>query len=72
MLDPEKEFGSLVRALGGEVINISASSPNHINALDMEAGYSDEGKPVALKSEFVLSLCCLLYTSSMWTMGTAA
>lgn len=57
VLDPEKEFGSLVRALGGEVIDISASSPNHINAMDMTAGYSDEGNPVALKSEFVLSLC---------------
>jgi len=44
-------------ALGGEVINISATSKNHINALDMEQGYGDGDNPVVLKSEFLLSLC---------------
>ena len=46
-----------MRALGGEVINISATSPNHINAMDMEQGYGDGENPVVLKSEFLLSLC---------------
>jgi len=57
VIDPESEMTSLIRALGGEVIKISATSPNHINALDMEAGYGDGGNPVVLKSEFLLSLC---------------
>lgn len=57
IIDPESEFPPLVSALGGEVVKISATSPNHINALDMEAGYGDGGNPVVLKSEFILSLC---------------
>ena len=31
IIDPEREYGALVRALGGEVINLSATSDNHIN-----------------------------------------
>jgi len=54
--DPEGEYGNLIRALGGEVICISASSPHHINAMDMVEGYGDGGNPVVDKSEFVLSL----------------
>jgi len=57
IIDPEKEYHSLVHGLGGEVIHISATSQNHINALDMEQGYGDGENPVVLKSEFLLSLC---------------
>ena len=38
IIDPEAEYRPLVEGLGGEVIEISATSPNHINALDMESG----------------------------------
>ena len=34
-IDPEREYSQLVNAMGGEVINISATSDNHINAMDM-------------------------------------
>lgn len=57
IIDPEKEYATLVQGLGGEVIHISATSPNHINALDMSEGYGDGDNPVVLKSEFLLSLC---------------
>ncbi|MBR4079040.1 MAG: DUF87 domain-containing protein, partial [Christensenellaceae bacterium] len=57
IIDPEKEYHSLVNGLGGEVIHISATSQNHINALDMSDGYGDGENPVVLKSEFLLSLC---------------
>ena len=57
IIDPEAEYRPLVECLGGEVIEISATSPNHINALDMESGYNDGDNPVVLKSEFLLSLC---------------
>ena len=56
ILDPESEFGHLTRALGGEVIQISATSGSHINALDMDRSYGDERNPIVAKSEFVLSL----------------
>ena len=57
LIDPEREYSSLVKAMGGEIIHISATSPNHINAMDMNKDYGDGANPVILKSEFVLSLC---------------
>lgn len=54
--DPENENTALIEALGGEVIHISASSNDYINAMDMTEGYSDGGNPIVDKSEFILSL----------------
>lgn len=56
ILDPEREYASLVRAMGGEVIEISATSPNHINAMDMSRDYG-EVDPIIEKSQFLQSLC---------------
>ena len=41
IIDPEREYSQLVNAVGGEVINISATSDNHINAMDMNKDYGD-------------------------------
>ena len=57
IIDPESEYRPLVEGLGGEVVEISATSSNHINAMDMEQGYGEGENPVVLKSEFLLSLC---------------
>lgn len=57
LIDPEREYSALVDALGGETIHISATSSNHINAMDMNRQYGDGANPIILKSEFVLSLC---------------
>ena len=57
IIDPEREYSQLVNAMGGEVINISATSDNHINAMDMNKDYGDGANPVILKSEFIMSLC---------------
>lgn len=57
LIDPEREYSALVNALGGETIHISATSSNHINAMDMNRDYGDGANPIILKSEFVLSLC---------------
>lgn len=54
--DPEGEYSLLVKELGGEVIQIAAGSPNHINAMDMNEGYGDSGNSVGDKSQFVMSL----------------
>ena len=35
VIDPESEYRPLIEGLGGEVIEVSATSPNHINAMDM-------------------------------------
>jgi len=57
IIDPEREYSALVNTFGGQIINISATSSNHINAMDMNADYGDGNNPIILKSEFVLSLC---------------
>lgn len=57
VIDPEREFSPLVKAMGGEVITVSATSKNHINAMDMNKDYGDGANPVILKSEFIMSLC---------------
>ena len=57
IIDPEREYPKLIETLGGQDIHISATSKNHINAMDMNADYGDGANPVILKSEFILSLC---------------
>ncbi len=57
ILDPESEFASLVEALNGEVIRISATSDTHLNALDMDSAYGNDRNP-SLRSQN-LSCPCL-------------
>ena len=57
VIDPEREYDALTRALGGSVIRLSAAGGNHINAMDIHADYADGVNPVILKSEFIISLC---------------
>lgn len=57
IVDPEREYGKLISALGGEIINISATSPNHINPMDINKEYGKDANPIILKSEFIMSLC---------------
>ena len=56
VIDPEREYKSLVEALNGQVVRLSATSKSHINALDINGDYADGANPIALKAEFVLSL----------------
>lgn len=69
IVDPEREYAPLVRALGGEVVQIAAGSHNHINAMDMTSGYGEEDDtvngPLLLKSQFVMSLCEQLMKPSL-------
>lgn len=57
VIDPEREYSALCKAMGGETVYISASSNNHINALALNRGYGEGENPIVLKSEFVMSLC---------------
>jgi type IV secretory pathway VirB4 component len=57
IIDPEREYAPLVKALGGEIIDISATSRHHINAMDINREYGFGEDPVINKSEFILSLC---------------
>ena len=63
ILDPEGEYYPLVRRLEGQVINLSQNSDDFINPLDIHKDYGDGEDPIALKSNFILSLCELVVGS---------
>ena len=56
IIDAEREYGPIVRALGGEVIEISPHSTHHINPLDIGEGYGEDENPIAMKSEVITSI----------------
>lgn len=58
--DPEGEYFSLVQRLKGQVIKISPTSSQYINPMDINLNYSEDDSPLALKSDFILSLCELI------------
>ena len=58
--DPEAEYAPLVQRLHGQVIRISPTSPHYINPMDINLNYSEDDSPLALKSDFLLSLCELV------------
>ena len=56
ILDPESEFGQLVKALGGEVLPISPHSSIHLNALDIDRAYGEGKTPLVDKVKLILSV----------------
>lgn len=66
--DPESEYSSLVETLHGQVITLSPSGmgdnanrkPQYVNPMDINLNYSEDDSPLALKSDFILSLCELV------------
>ena len=59
VIDPEGEYYPMAELLGGEVIRIAAGADVHINPfdIDMSAGGAGEDDPLAMKSDFIVSLC---------------
>ena len=61
VVDPMGEYSPLIRRLGGQIVTIAPNSPHHINPLDIAGVFGpDDENPVALKSDFILSLCELI------------
>ena len=58
--DPEAEYFPLVNRLEGQVIKISPTSTQYVNPMDINLNYSEDDNPLALKSDFILSLCELV------------
>ena len=58
--DPECEYAPLVERLHGQVIHIGPASTQYINPMDINSNYSEEDNPLALKADFILSLCELV------------
>lgn len=61
--DPENEFSHLVKAFGGQVINISPNSKDYINIMDINLNYSDDDNPLSLKSDFLLAFFEQIFSS---------
>lgn len=58
--DPESEYAPLVQRLHGQVICIAPTSAQYVNPMDINLNYSEDESPLALKSDFILSLCELV------------
>ena len=58
--DPEAEYYPLVQRLHGQVVRISPTSRHYVNPMDINLNYSEDDSPLALKSDFILSLCELV------------
>ena len=58
--DPEAEYTALVQKFNGQVIELGPSSNQFINPMDINANYSEEDNPIALKADFIISLCELI------------
>ena len=58
--DPESEYSALVEHFDGQVIKIAPTSDQYINPMDINMNYSDDDNPIALKADFILSLCELI------------
>ena len=54
------DYAALVERLNGQIIKISPTSTQYINPMDINSNYSEEDNPIALKSDFILSLCELV------------
>mgnify|MGYP001619671513 FL=1 len=53
IIDPEKEYEYLSQAVGGSFVNISLTSKNHINPLDLPVPREDESPADVLRSNIV-------------------
>lgn len=63
IIDPENEYASLAKILGGEVVNIIPSGDIHINPMEIVSNFDleDETNPISAKADFVLKLMeCIL------------
>ncbi|MGO2603316.1 MAG: VirB4-like conjugal transfer ATPase, CD1110 family [Alkalibacterium gilvum] len=72
VIDPENEYGQLVKNLGGELINVSTNNQHTINPMDITiiddvdpARKKDEVDPFAFKTEFILSVCDVILGGNM-------
>lgn len=60
IIDPEGEYTPEVQAMGGQVVEISASSSEHINPMDITEDYADSDSPLVLKSQLLQMFCELI------------
>ncbi|MDE2444018.1 MAG: ATP-binding protein, partial [Methanocorpusculum sp.] len=60
IIDPEDEYSTLVRRLGGQVVDISPTSSQYISPLVLYLFYSEDDYRLTLKSDLLLPLMELI------------
>lgn len=57
VIDPEDEYQASMELIGGQVVDLSASSSQYINPMDInfDVGFKDED-PIKMKCQFMLSI----------------
>lgn len=57
IIDPDKEYGPVVEAFGGETLRLAPNSDTHLNVFDTDLSYMDEGDTaIAMKSSFIMTI----------------
>ena len=57
IIDPQGEYSNMVKAFGGEALDVGPSSDVYMNPLDMDLNFDDGKDPVKAKMDSVLSFC---------------
>jgi len=60
VVDPMGEYAPLIERLGGQVLELAPDSGHIINPMALQMSMADEESPLAMKADFVLSLCELI------------
>lgn len=61
IIDPEREYLPIAKALGGTVVKIATGSKNYINPLDINLSNSeDSADPVKVKTDFIVTICDIM------------
>ena len=69
VLDPDGEYGRIVRWLGGEVVRVAADSRDAINMMDMPDELDAGDDPIALKCGFVSGAADIMMRGAMTAAG---
>jgi len=60
IIDPENEYGRLVKALHGTILKLSPTAKTYINPLDISLAVDeDDGDPLVMKTDFIYSFYSL-------------
>lgn len=57
IVDPEGEYKTLADQLDGQVVRITNGTKTYINPLDMDIEYADDNDPIAMKCDFLTTIC---------------
>lgn len=64
VIDPQHEYGPLIKRLDGQEIDISTSADTHINPFDLDKNYDDKS-PVKAKAEYISAFFDTIVTGGL-------